>query len=206
MYCFQQLIFCFRLLPWIPSKKVSWPPVWWMTVSISWRSASAELYPAPTSTASVPWSITLTRRWSPTSGAGVDVPVGWFIPTTIDAISWLTLACTLLVSSPNREVLYNKLRQGFPATTLQDIQRGVSSAVSLMQSSLQQGKFNTLGIESTENAKAAFLVLPVHIYAAGHLCLILDCSRLSFHQKCIGFIVLKGSSAFSWRLKGRVLQ
>lgn len=58
----------------------------------------------------------------------------------------------------HREVLYNKLRQGFPATTLQDIQRGVSSAVSLMQSSLQQGKFNTLGIESTENAKAAFLV------------------------------------------------
>lgn len=58
-----------------------------------------------------------------------------------------------------REVLYNKLRQGFPATTLQDIQRGVSSAVSLMQNSFQQGKFNTLGIESTENAKAAFLVL-----------------------------------------------
>ncbi|KAJ3592861.1 hypothetical protein NHX12_005199 [Muraenolepis orangiensis] len=56
------------------------------------------------------------------------------------------------------EVLYNKLRQGFPATTLQDIQRGVSSAVSLMQSSLQQGKFNTLAIESAENAKAAFLV------------------------------------------------
>ncbi|KAM7406174.1 hypothetical protein PAMP_000568 [Pampus punctatissimus] len=39
-----------------------------------------------------------------------------------------------------------------------DIQRGVSSAVSLMQSSLQQGKFNTLGIESAEYAKAAFLV------------------------------------------------
>uniref|UniRef100_H2VA37 Conserved oligomeric Golgi complex subunit 4 n=1 Tax=Takifugu rubripes TaxID=31033 RepID=H2VA37_TAKRU len=61
------------------------------------------------------------------------------------------------LESDFREVLYNKLRQGFPATTLQDIQRGVSSAVSLMQSSLQQGKFNTLGIESTENAKAAFL-------------------------------------------------
>lgn len=67
-----------------------------------------------------------------------------------------------------REVLYNKLRQGFPATTLQDIQRGVSSAVSLMQSSLQQGKFNTMGIESAENAKAAFLVSPTentNIYA-----------------------------------------
>lgn len=74
---------------------------------------------------------------------------------------WCLRACRLLLwfSSPVREVLYNKLRQGFPATTLQDIQRGVSSAVSLMQSSLQQGKFNTLGIESTENAKAAFLVM-----------------------------------------------
>lgn len=61
---------------------------------------------------------------------------------------------------PRREVLYNKLRQGFPATTLQDIQRGVSSAVSLMHSSLQQGKFNTLGIESAEDAKASFLVGP----------------------------------------------
>lgn len=64
----------------------------------------------------------------------------------------------ICLSSPVREVLYNKVRQGFPATTLQDIQRGVSSAVSLMQSSLQQGKFNTLGIESAEHAKAAFLV------------------------------------------------
>lgn len=62
------------------------------------------------------------------------------------------------LGAPVREVLNNKLRQGFPATTLQDIQRGVSSAVSLMQSSLQQGKFNTMGIESAENAKAAFLV------------------------------------------------
>ena len=72
-------------------------------------------------------------------------------------------ACVPHLSPPVREVLYNKLRQGFPATTLQDIQRGVSSAVSLMQSSLQQGKFNTLGIESTENAKAAFLVINTHM-------------------------------------------
>jgi len=72
----------------------------------------------------------------------------------------VSCVCSLLpgLLSRVREVLYNKLRQGFPATTLQDIQRGVSSAVSLMQSSLQQGKFNTMGIESTENAKAAFLV------------------------------------------------
>lgn len=67
-------------------------------------------------------------------------------------------------SVPVREVLYNKLRQGFPATTLLDIQRGVSSAVSLMQSSLQQGKFNTLGIESAEHAKAAFLVMHKHVF------------------------------------------
>lgn len=165
------LILCFRLLPWTPLKRVSWPPAWWMTVSISWRSASAELYPAPTSTASAPWSIMLTRRWSPTLGAHIDVPVGLLISATANALSWLTLACTLLVCSPAREVLYNKLRQGFPATTLQDIQRGVSSAVSLMQSSLQQGKFNTLGIESTENAKAAFLVLHVHFAADKHPCL-----------------------------------
>lgn len=70
----------------------------------------------------------------------------------------------LYLSSTVREVLYNKLRQGFPATTLQDIQRGVSSAVSLMQSSLQQGKFNTLGIESAEHAKAAFLVIHKHTH------------------------------------------
>uniref|UniRef100_S4RGB3 Conserved oligomeric Golgi complex subunit 4 n=1 Tax=Petromyzon marinus TaxID=7757 RepID=S4RGB3_PETMA len=57
-----------------------------------------------------------------------------------------------------REVLNTKLRVGFPATTLQDIQRGVSSAVSLMQSSLQQGKFEARGIESTEEAKQSFLV------------------------------------------------
>lgn len=70
-----------------------------------------------------------------------------------------------------REVLYNKLRQGFPATTLQDIQRGVSSAVSLMQSSLQQAKFNNLGIDSAEVAKAAFLVrdLCTNAYRHKHL-------------------------------------
>ncbi|PIO30601.1 hypothetical protein AB205_0041010 [Aquarana catesbeiana] len=57
-----------------------------------------------------------------------------------------------------REVLCNKLRMGFPATTFQDIQRGVTSAVNLMQSSLQQGKFDTKGIESNDEAKMSFLV------------------------------------------------
>ncbi|GCB67315.1 hypothetical protein scyTo_0013687, partial [Scyliorhinus torazame] len=57
-----------------------------------------------------------------------------------------------------REVLYNKLRMGFPATTFQDIQRGVTSAVNIMHSSLQQGKFDTKGIESTDEAKQSFLV------------------------------------------------
>lgn len=47
---------------------------------------------------------------------------------------------------------------GFPATTLQDIQRGVTSAVNIMHSSLQQGKFDTKGIESTDEAKMSFLV------------------------------------------------
>ncbi|XP_061566624.1 conserved oligomeric Golgi complex subunit 4 [Cololabis saira] len=78
--------------------------------------------------------------------------------SSIDCLCAMINHANSVLESDFREVLYNKLRQGFPATTLQDIQRGVSSAVSLMQSSLQQGKFNTLGIESNENAKAAFLV------------------------------------------------
>lgn len=60
--------------------------------------------------------------------------------------------------SAPRDVLCHKLRMGFPATTLQDIQRGVTSAVSIMHSSLQQGKFDTKGIESTDEAKLSFLV------------------------------------------------
>ncbi|XP_069029675.1 conserved oligomeric Golgi complex subunit 4 isoform X2 [Embiotoca jacksoni] len=78
--------------------------------------------------------------------------------SSIDCLCAMINHANSVLESDFREVLYNKLRQGFPATTLQDIQRGVSSAVSLMQSSLQQGKFNTLGIESAEHAKAAFLV------------------------------------------------
>ncbi|KPP74016.1 conserved oligomeric Golgi complex subunit 4-like [Scleropages formosus] len=78
--------------------------------------------------------------------------------SSIDCLCAMINHSTSVLESDFREVLYNKLRQGFPATTLQDIQRGVSSAVSLMQSSLQQGKFNTLGIESAEDAKASFLV------------------------------------------------
>ncbi|XP_069757082.1 conserved oligomeric Golgi complex subunit 4 [Narcine bancroftii] len=65
---------------------------------------------------------------------------------------------TTVLESDFREVLYNKLRMGFPATTFQDIQRGVTSAVSIMHSSLQQGKFDTKGIESTDEAKQSFLV------------------------------------------------
>ncbi|XP_077374714.1 conserved oligomeric Golgi complex subunit 4 [Festucalex cinctus] len=79
--------------------------------------------------------------------------------SSIDCLCAMINHANSLLESDFREVLYNKLRQGFPATTLQDIQRGVSSAVSLMQSSLQQGKFNTeFNIDSAENAKAAFLV------------------------------------------------
>uniref|UniRef100_A0A674CLF7 Conserved oligomeric Golgi complex subunit 4 n=1 Tax=Salmo trutta TaxID=8032 RepID=A0A674CLF7_SALTR len=77
--------------------------------------------------------------------------------SSIDCLCAMINHSTSVLESDFREVLYNKLRQGFPATTLQDIQRGVSSAVSLMQSSLQQGKFNNLGIDSAEVAKAAFL-------------------------------------------------
>lgn len=147
-----------RPLLWTHMRRVSWPPAWWMTVSTSWRSASVELYPAPTSIACAPWSITPTLCWSQTSGAHSHLPVYMLYTESTLSVPHVChfLSC---VSLTVREVLYNKLRQGFPATTLQDIQRGVSSAVSLMQNSFQQGKFNTLGIESTENAKAAFLVL-----------------------------------------------
>ncbi|AWP01635.1 COG4 domain containing protein [Scophthalmus maximus] len=78
--------------------------------------------------------------------------------SSIDCLCAMINHANSVLESDFREVLYNKLRQGFPATTLQDIQRGVSSAVSMMQSSLQQGKFNTMSIESAEHAKAAFLV------------------------------------------------
>uniref|UniRef100_A0A8D2ZEV5 Conserved oligomeric Golgi complex subunit 4 n=1 Tax=Scophthalmus maximus TaxID=52904 RepID=A0A8D2ZEV5_SCOMX len=77
--------------------------------------------------------------------------------SSIDCLCAMINHANSVLESDFREVLYNKLRQGFPATTLQDIQRGVSSAVSMMQSSLQQGKFNTMSIESAEHAKAAFL-------------------------------------------------
>uniref|UniRef100_A0A8D0BBN1 Conserved oligomeric Golgi complex subunit 4 n=1 Tax=Salvator merianae TaxID=96440 RepID=A0A8D0BBN1_SALMN len=57
-----------------------------------------------------------------------------------------------------REVLCNKLKVGFPATSFQDFQRGVTSAVSIMHNSIQQGKFDTKGIESMDEAKQSFLV------------------------------------------------
>ncbi|XP_062327709.1 conserved oligomeric Golgi complex subunit 4 [Osmerus eperlanus] len=78
--------------------------------------------------------------------------------SSIDCLCAMINHATSTLEGDFREVLYTKLRQGFPATTLQDIQRGVSSAVSLVHSSLQQGKFNTMSIESAEVAKAAFLV------------------------------------------------
>lgn len=73
--------------------------------------------------------------------------------------------CPLGTFSPLlREVLCNKLKMGFPATTFQDFQRGVTSAVSIMHSSLQQGKFDTKGIESTDEAKQSFLVSPLSLF------------------------------------------
>uniref|UniRef100_A0A4W3IYJ7 Conserved oligomeric Golgi complex subunit 4 n=1 Tax=Callorhinchus milii TaxID=7868 RepID=A0A4W3IYJ7_CALMI len=77
--------------------------------------------------------------------------------SNIDCLCAMINHSTTVLESDFREVLYNKLRMGFPATTLQDIQRGVTSAVSIMQSSLQQGKFDTKGIESTDEAKQSFL-------------------------------------------------
>ncbi|KAG7468702.1 hypothetical protein MATL_G00145750 [Megalops atlanticus] len=104
--------------------------------------------------------------------------------SSIDCLCAMINHATSVLESDFREVLYNKLRQGFPATTLQDIQRGVSSAVSLMQTSLQQGKFNTLGIESAEDAKASFLVTLNNVEVCSENIITLkknlesDCSKL----------------------------
>ncbi|XP_035399268.1 conserved oligomeric Golgi complex subunit 4 [Cygnus atratus] len=78
--------------------------------------------------------------------------------SSIDCLCAMINHSTTELESDFREVLYNKLKQGFPATTFQDFQRGVTSAVNIMHSSLQQGKFDTKGIESTDEAKQSFLV------------------------------------------------
>ncbi|KAB0353715.1 hypothetical protein FD755_023587 [Muntiacus reevesi] len=77
--------------------------------------------------------------------------------SSIDCLCAMINLATTELESDFRDVLCHKLRMGFPATTLQDIQRGVTSAVSIMHSSLQQGKFDTKGIESTDEAKLSFL-------------------------------------------------
>ncbi|MBZ3870038.1 Conserved oligomeric Golgi complex subunit 4 [Sciurus carolinensis] len=78
--------------------------------------------------------------------------------SSIDCLCAMINLATTELEADFRDVLCNKLRIGFPATTLQDIQRGVTSAVNIMHSSLQQGKFDTKGIESTDEAKLSFLV------------------------------------------------
>ncbi|XP_021025842.1 conserved oligomeric Golgi complex subunit 4 [Mus caroli] len=78
--------------------------------------------------------------------------------SNIDCLCAMINLATRELEADFRDVLCNKLRMGFPATTLQDIQRGVTSAVNIMHSSLQQGKFDTKGIESTDEAKLSFLV------------------------------------------------
>ncbi|MGH0144877.1 UNVERIFIED_CONTAM: hypothetical protein FKN15_004310 [Acipenser sinensis] len=104
--------------------------------------------------------------------------------SSIDCLCAMINHSTCVLESDFREVLYNKLRLGFPATTLQDIQRGVSSAVSLMQSSLQQGKFDTKGIESSEEAKISFLVTLNNVEVCSENIMTLkrnlenDCTRL----------------------------
>ncbi|XP_004625850.1 conserved oligomeric Golgi complex subunit 4 isoform X1 [Octodon degus] len=78
--------------------------------------------------------------------------------SSIDCLCAMINLATRELEADFRGVLSNKLKMGFPATTLQDIQRGVTSAVNIMQSSLQQGRFDTKGIESTDEAKLSFLV------------------------------------------------
>ncbi|KAJ1081884.1 hypothetical protein NDU88_002056 [Pleurodeles waltl] len=104
--------------------------------------------------------------------------------SSIDCLCAMINHSTTVLESDFREVLCNKLRMGFPATTFQDIQRGVTSAVNLMQSSLQQGKFDTKGFESTDEAKQSFLVTLNNIEASSENIMTLktnlenDCSKL----------------------------
>uniref|UniRef100_A0A8C6RZ30 Conserved oligomeric Golgi complex subunit 4 n=1 Tax=Nannospalax galili TaxID=1026970 RepID=A0A8C6RZ30_NANGA len=87
--------------------------------------------------------------------------------SSIDCLCAMINLATTELEADFRDVLYNKLRMGFPATTLQDIQRGVTSAVNIMQSSLQQGKFDTKGIESTDEAKLSFLSDCTKLFSQG---------------------------------------
>uniref|UniRef100_A0A8C6FQ73 Conserved oligomeric Golgi complex subunit 4 n=1 Tax=Moschus moschiferus TaxID=68415 RepID=A0A8C6FQ73_MOSMO len=87
--------------------------------------------------------------------------------SSIDCLCAMINLATTELESDFRDVLCHKLRMGFPATTLQDIQRGVTSAVSIMHSSLQQGKFDTKGIESTDEAKLSFLSDCTKLFSQG---------------------------------------
>uniref|UniRef100_A0A8C2V3D0 Conserved oligomeric Golgi complex subunit 4 n=1 Tax=Chinchilla lanigera TaxID=34839 RepID=A0A8C2V3D0_CHILA len=87
--------------------------------------------------------------------------------SSIDCLCAMINLATRELEADFRGVLSNKLRMGFPATTLQDIQRGVTSAVNIMHSSLQQGKFDTKGIESTDEAKLSFLSDCTKLFSQG---------------------------------------
>ncbi|KAM5262947.1 conserved oligomeric Golgi complex subunit 4 isoform 2-T2 [Ctenodactylus gundi] len=87
--------------------------------------------------------------------------------SSIDCLCAMINLATTELEADFRDVLCNKLRVGFPATTLQDIQRGVTSAVSIMQSSLQHGKFDAKGIESTDEAKLSFLSDCTKLFSQG---------------------------------------
>ncbi|XP_068848859.1 conserved oligomeric Golgi complex subunit 4 isoform X2 [Capricornis sumatraensis] len=87
--------------------------------------------------------------------------------SSIDCLCAMINLATTELESDFRDVLCHKLRMGFPATTLQDIQRGVTSAVSIVHSSLQQGKFGTKGIESTDEAKLSFLSDCTKLFSQG---------------------------------------
>uniref|UniRef100_A0A8C5KGU9 Conserved oligomeric Golgi complex subunit 4 n=1 Tax=Jaculus jaculus TaxID=51337 RepID=A0A8C5KGU9_JACJA len=87
--------------------------------------------------------------------------------SNIDCLCAMINLATTELEADFRNVLCNKLQMGFPATTLQDIQRGVTSAVNIMHSSLQQGKFDTKGIESTDEAKLSFLSDCTKLFSQG---------------------------------------
>uniref|UniRef100_UPI00358E2815 conserved oligomeric Golgi complex subunit 4-like n=1 Tax=Myxine glutinosa TaxID=7769 RepID=UPI00358E2815 len=82
--------------------------------------------------------------------------------SSVDCLCAMINHATTLLDTHFRELLVGRLQQGFPAGALQDLQRGVSSAVSLVQSGaaslVQPGRFDPRPVDSSQEAQRVFLV------------------------------------------------
>uniref|UniRef100_A0A8C4QWS1 Conserved oligomeric Golgi complex subunit 4 n=1 Tax=Eptatretus burgeri TaxID=7764 RepID=A0A8C4QWS1_EPTBU len=82
--------------------------------------------------------------------------------SSVDCLCAMINHATTLLDTHFRELLVGRLQQGFPAGALQDLQRGVSSAVSLVQSGaaslVQPGRFEPRPVDSSQEAQRVFLV------------------------------------------------